>query len=177
MVGLSAARIHGPPGPVELPGVDAPFVPARISADRPHNGSYYDKRWMSLAELTCPYATTLSDSQRERGRQADCLPPILRPYPRSNGSEGNGIGNAKVSRRALLGGALIQLSRCESGLAGRTPAAASQQRHIPWRASSARHVLSAWSWITCWTWLKLALGWSIAHGFGVIDMDGQDGQD
>ena len=23
---LSAARIHGPPGPVELPGVDAPFV-------------------------------------------------------------------------------------------------------------------------------------------------------
>ena len=25
-LGLSAARIHGPPGPVELPGVDAPFV-------------------------------------------------------------------------------------------------------------------------------------------------------
>ena len=26
---------------------------------------------------------------------------------------------------------------------GRTPAAASQQRHIPWRASSSRHVRSA----------------------------------
>ncbi len=46
-MGEGAARIHGPPGPVELPGVDAPFVSVRISAGRPHSGSYYDNRWMS----------------------------------------------------------------------------------------------------------------------------------
>ena len=53
-LGLSAARIHGPPGPVELPGVDAPFVWARISADRPHSSVYDDKGGCPKRSLPVP---------------------------------------------------------------------------------------------------------------------------
>ena len=146
MVGLSAARIHGPPGPVELPGVDAPFVPARISADRPHNESYDDKSGMRSAELTCPYATTLSDSQRERGRQADCLPLCYDRTRDRMGARVMASGMPGVSRRAVLGGATYSVVKVWARLSGAgRPAAASQSAPHPWRASSPRHVRSAWS--------------------------------
>ena len=92
-MGLGAVRIHGPPGPVELPGVDAPFVAARISADRPRNRGCDDEGGCPSPESTVPSsASSQSDPRRERrpfqgdGRQ---LPAAsLQPDPRSKGTEG-----------------------------------------------------------------------------------------
>ena len=123
----------------------------------------------------CYNAVRFSEGARPAGR----LPAaMLRPYPRSNGSEGNGIGNARgippcgARRRHLFG--------CQGvgpAFRGRTA-----RSSVAISATSLARVQSApcpfgLEWTTCWTRLKLALGWSIAHGFGAIDMDGQDGQD
>ena len=114
MVGLSAARIHGPPGPVELPGVDAPFVSARISADRPHSEGYDDKSGIALSGAylspVCCNAVRSSEGAMTVSSHGGLLPAAsLRPCPRPNGSEGNGIGNARgippcgARRRHLFG--------------------------------------------------------------------------
>ena len=111
-MGLGAARIHGPPGPVELPGVDAPFVLARISADRPHDGVYDSKvdvlRGATGSPVRCDAVrfSIGSDDRKGHGRQVACRLSYNRS--RSNGREGTGIGNARrvppcgVRRRHLF---------------------------------------------------------------------------
>ena len=87
-------------------------------------------------------------------------------------------GMPGVSRRAVLGGAAYSVVKVWFRLSGAGRPCSS----VTISATSMARVQSApcpfgLEWITCWTRLKLALGWSIAHGFGAIDMDGQDGQD
>ena len=140
-----------PPGPVELPGVDAPFVSARISADRPHNDSYDDieRDALSGAYLSPMHynAVRFSEGATAQGHGRLLPAAMLRPYPRSNGSEGNGIGNARgippcgARRRHLFG--CQGVSPVFPGPDG--PQHASQSAPHPWRASSPRHVRSAWS--------------------------------
>ena len=75
----------------------------------------------------------------EGARPAGRLPAaMLRPYPRSNGSEGNGIGNARgipprgVGRRHLFGCQGVRTSS-----RGRTSRGSVTSAPHPWRASSA----------------------------------------
>ena len=114
----------------------------------------------------CPI---LGGSEGRFRPRRDVPAATLLPCARPNGSEGNGIGNARgipprgVGRRHLFGCEGVRTSS-----RGRTSRGSVTSAPHPWRASSARHVLSAWSWITCWTRLKLALGWSIAQAFGSV---------
>ena len=103
----------------------------------------------------CPI---LRGSDGSRPRRVAC-PPLR--YYRTQGRMGARVmasGMPGASRRAVLGGATYSVVKVWVRLSGAgRPAAASQSAPHPWRASSPRHVRSAWSWITCWTWLKLAL--------------------
>ena len=94
---------------------------------------------MRSAELTCPlYAATLSDSQRERGRQADCLPLCYDRTRDRMGARVMASGMPGASRRAVLGGATYSVVKVWVRLSGAgRPAAASQSAPHPWRASSA----------------------------------------
>ena len=83
-------------------------------------------------------------------------------------------GMPGASRRAVLGGATYSVVKVCVRLRG-----AVRPGSVTISATSLARVQSApcpfgLEWITCWTRLKLALEWSIAHEFGVIDMDGQD---
>ena len=148
---MGAARTHGPPGPVELPGVDR--LSCRPAFQQTVCTARATTTWsgMGSAELTCPlYAATLSDPRRERrlfSGHGGLLPAAsLRPCPRSNGSEGNGIGNARgvpprgARRRHLCG----CKGACTSSR-GRTPWQRHNQRHIP----DARPARGCQSWTLC----------------------------
>ena len=103
----------------------------------------------------CPI---LGGSEGRFRPRRDVPAATLLPCARPNGSEGNGIGNARgipprgVGRRYLFGCEGVRTSS-----RGRTSRGSVTSAPHLWRASSARHVRSAWSWITCWTRLKLAL--------------------
>ena len=106
---------------------------------------------MRSAELTCPlYAATLSGPREGATAQGHggLLPAAtLLPYPRPNGSEGNGIGNARgipprgARRRHLFGCKGVRTSS-----RGRTSrGSVANQRHIP----GARPARGCQSWTLC----------------------------
>ena len=159
---LSAAWIHGPPGPVELPGVDAPFVWARISADRPHSESYYDKERDALSgaylsPVRCNAVRSSRGSDGSGPRRA-CLTCLLQAGGRQArryattvpqgrmGARVMASGMPGASRRAVLGDATYSVVKVCVRLGGAArPATRQNQRHIP----GARPARGCQSWTLC----------------------------
>ena len=121
--GLGAARIHDPPGPVELPGGGCAFRVGPHFSRPSAQQCLRRQRWMSQAEPTGPlYAATLSDPRLGATTvkaTAGCCPPSqLRPleveWARGVLASGMpvGIPPCGVRRRHLFGcqGALSVLS-------------------------------------------------------------------
>ena len=150
-MGLSAARTHGPPGPVELPGVGR--LSCRPAFQQTVRTARATTTRAGCAQRSLPVPPMLQRcpiSRRERrpfSGHGGLLPAAsLLPCPRANGSEGNGIGNARgipprgVRRRHLLGCQGV----CTSSR-GRTPWQRHNQRHIP----GARPARGCQSWTLC----------------------------
>ena len=130
---LSAVRIHGPPGPVELPGVDRLSCRPAFQQDRPHGESYYDIERDALSgaylsPVRCNAVRSSEGAKAVSGHGGTC--PPLRCY-RARGRMGARVmasGMPGASRRAVLGGAhLFGCKGVGSGFAGpHVP----RQRHI-----------------------------------------------
>ena len=123
---LSAVRDPWSPGPVELPGVDAPFVWARIPASRPRNRGCDDEGGCPSPESTVPSsASSQSDPRRERrpfqgdGRQLPAAPRCNLTRGR-RARRGNGIGNASCGCPVctVLGGATYSVVKVLLRLVG-----------------------------------------------------------
>ena len=182
--GLSAARIHGPPGPVELPGVDAPFVwPAFQQTVRTavSTTTKVDVPSGAYRSPVCCNAVRFSigSDDRERPRQAAAR-RLSYNRSKSNGREGTGIGNAVGIR--LCGVRRRHLFGCQGALSVLMGAGHPRLRDYQRRIHTARvqrggvnprpcargfGAMSLWP-VSDWpvgSWLKLALVGSIAHPF------------
>ena len=167
---MGVTRIHGPPGPVALPGVD--HLSCRPHFSRPSARRELLRHRAGCAQRSLPVPCTLQrcpilggSEGRFRPRR-DVPAATLLPCARPNGSEGSGIGNARgipprgVGRRHLFGCEGVRTSS-----RGRT-----SRGSVTISATSLARVQSApcpfgLEWIPCWTRLKLALVGSIAQAF------------
>ena len=133
---LSAVRIHGPPGPVELPGVDRLSCrPAFQQTVRTTRATTTRAGW---AQRSLPVPSMLqrfpilggSDGSRPRRAVARRL-----SYDRARGRMGARVmasGMPEVSRRAVLGGATYSVGKVSVRLRGAgEPWQRHNQRHIP----------------------------------------------
>ena len=173
---MCAARTHGPPGPVELPGVDR--LSCRPAFQQTVRTTRATTTRAGCAQRSLPVPSMLqrcpilggSDGSRPRRAVARRL-----SYDRTQGRMGARVmasGMPGASRRAVLGGATYSVVKVRVRLRG-----AVRPGSVTISATSLARVQSApcpfgLEWITCWTRLKLALVGSIAQAFWGVSRKG-----